>query len=111
MDASLEKDKNGVLYLLLRKNENSRPVKVELSSLLDIKPSSETLGNHLRNLLSPYQLMIDVLDQICNGNETDDTKNRLLTLLYKQLESKKSNLRELIEFSKSPGMESNYLRI
>ena len=55
--------------------------------------------------------MIDVLDQICNGNETDDTKNRLLTLLYKQLESKKSNLRELIEFSKSPGMESNYWRI
>ena len=60
MDASLEKDKNWVLYLLYRKNENSRPVKVELSSLLDIKPSSETLGN----LLSPYQQMIDVLDHI-----------------------------------------------
>lgn len=54
MDASLEKDKNGVLYLLYRKNENSRPIKVELSSFLDIKPGSETLGNHLRNLLSPY---------------------------------------------------------
>ena len=86
MDASLEKDKNGVLYLLFRKNENSYPVKVELSSLLDIKPSSETLGNHLRNLLSPYQQMIDVLDHICDENETDDIKNRLLTLLYKQLE-------------------------
>lgn len=108
MDASLEKDKNGVLYLLYRKNENSRPVKVELSFLPNIKPSSETLGNHLRNLLFPYQQMIDVLDQICDENETDDTKNRLLTLLYKQLESKKSNLRELIEFSKSPSMESNY---
>ena len=111
MDASLEKDKNWVLYLLYRKNENSRPVKVELSSLLDIKPSSETLGNHLRNLLSPYQQMIDVLDHICDDNETDETKVKLLTLLYKQLESRKANLQELIEFSESPVMELNYWRI
>lgn len=111
MDASLEKDKNGVLYLLYRKNENSRPVRVELSSLLDIKNSSETLGNHLRNLLSPYQQTIDVLDHICDENETDETKVKLLTLLYKQLGSKKANLQELIEFSKSPVMESNYWRI
>lgn len=55
--------------------------------------------------------MIDILDHICDENETDDIKIRLLTLLYKQLESKKSNLRELIEFSKSSGMESNYWRI
>ena len=82
-----------------------------MEKFLFIKPSSETLGNHLRNLLSPYQQMIDVLDTICDENETDDTKIDLLTLLYKQLESKKSNLRELIEFSKSPVMESNFWRI
>ena len=50
------------------------PQNVNLDYEVAKEPSSETLGNHLRNLLSPYQLMIDVLDQICNGNETDDTK-------------------------------------
>ena len=50
--------------------------------------ATETLGAHLRNLLSPYQCLLDVVEEVNKGNISLDFLK----------EHKCDNLKELIEF-------------
>ena len=62
--------------------------------------ATETLGAHLRNLLSPYQCLLDIIEDVNKGNIRRD----FLT------EHKCDNLKELIEFSQSDKMENTLWR-
>ena len=57
---------------------------------------TETLGAHLRNLLTPYRTMISVVELVCNGElDLEDLK-----------ELRYNNIDALIEFSHSDKMEN-----
>lgn len=62
--------------------------------------ATETLGAHLRNLLSPYQCLLDVVEDVKKGNISLDFLN----------EHKFDNIKELIEFSLSDKMENTLWR-
>ena len=58
--------------------------------------ATETLGAHLRNLLTPYKTLLSLVEDINNGEiELDMLK-----------EIKCDNIKELIEFSHSDKMEN-----
>ena len=60
----------------------------------------ESLGNHLRNLLSPYQFLVDVVSAYNNG-EFDETEfKRIIGSAQMQ-----EGVDKVVEFSKHPKME------
>ena len=61
----------------------------------------ESLGNHLRNLLSPYQFLIDVVSAY-NNDDFDETQFKHI-VENAQLQD---GLDKVIEFSKHPKMEN-----
>ena len=62
--------------------------------------ATETLGAHLRNLLSPYQGLLDVVEEVNKGSISLDFLK----------EHKFDNIKELIEFSMSDKMENTLWR-
>lgn len=60
----------------------------------------ESSGAHLRNLLTPYQNIIEVIKDYTNGKIPIEFLKNIST---NKLED---NLKELIEFSKSDNMEN-----
>lgn len=62
--------------------------------------NSETLGAHLRNLLSPYKTLLCLVKDVTEGKMD-------LEVLRKY---KCDNISDIIEFSKSEEMESNIWR-
>lgn len=56
----------------------------------------ETLGAHLRNLLSPYQCLLELVKDVNEGNINPDFLKK----------HKCDNIKELIEFSQSYEMEN-----
>jgi len=66
----------------------------------------ETLGAHMRNLLSPYSTLIQMLDEIYNGEDdvsVNHIKNYLLTKL--NIDNLKDNLKSFIDVSKLSEVE------
>ncbi len=66
----------------------------------------ETLGAHMRNLLSPYSTLIQMLDEIYNGEDdvsVNHIKNYLLTKL--NIDNLKDNLKNFIDVSKLSEVE------
>ena len=62
--------------------------------------ATETLGAHLRNLLTPYRTLIDLVNDVENGKFDID--------VFKKINC--DNINELIEFSYSDKMENTIWR-
>lgn len=62
--------------------------------------TTETLGAHLRNLLTPYKTLLSLVEDINNGKFELDVLKKI----------KCDNIKELIEFSYSDKMEKNLWR-
>ena len=62
--------------------------------------ATETLGAHLRNLLTPYKTLLDLVEDVSNGKMPADS--------LKKFEC--NNIDEIIEFSHSDKMENTLWR-
>lgn len=62
--------------------------------------ATETLGAHLRNLLTPYKTLLDLVENINNGTIPVDFLKKL----------NYNNINEIIEFSHSDKMENTLWR-
>ena len=62
--------------------------------------ATETLGAHLRNLLTPYSTLLNIVEEINNGTMDVSVLNKY----------KCDNLSEIIEFSHSNKMENTLWR-
>lgn len=62
--------------------------------------ATETLGAYLRNLLSPYKSLLNLVEEVNKGNISPDFLK----------EYKFDNIKELIEFSYSDKMENTLWR-
>ncbi len=62
--------------------------------------ATETLGAHLRNLLTPYKTLLCLVEDVNKGNFSVDTLKKF----------KCDNIQEIIEFSKSDKMENTLWR-
>lgn len=62
--------------------------------------ASETLGAHLRNLLSPYQTLLCLVDDVINGNVDFEMLKKYRC----------NNIDSIIAFSHSDEMENNIWR-
>lgn len=62
--------------------------------------ATETLGAHLRNLLTPYKTLLSLVEDINNGKFELDVLKKI----------KCDNIKKLIEFSYSDKMEKNLWR-
>jgi hypothetical protein len=62
--------------------------------------ATETLGAHLRNLLTPYRTLLDLVKDVNNGTIPAD--------FLKKFEC--NNINEIIEFSHSDKMENTLWR-
>ena len=60
----------------------------------------ESLGNHLRNLLSPYQTLVDVVQEYNDGEFDESEFKRIIGNAQLQ-----DGIDKVIEFSKHPKME------
>ena len=60
----------------------------------------ESLGNHLRNLLSPYQFLVDVVQEYNNGEFNDSEFKNIIGKSQLQ-----DGVDKVVEFSKHPKME------
>ena len=60
----------------------------------------ESLGNHLRNLLSPYRTLLSLVKEVNEGKIGIEALKKY----------KCDNIEELIEFSQSEQMENNIWR-
>ncbi len=58
--------------------------------------ATETLGAHLRNLLSPYKTLLNLVDDVMNGKMDIDIFTKINC----------DNINELIKFSYSDKMEN-----
>lgn len=65
----------------------------------------ETLGNRLRNLMSPYQCLVDIMNKY---KETQDIN--ILQMLMDVIDKDNINesIQKMLDFSLSKQMESNY---
>lgn len=62
--------------------------------------ATETLGAHLRNLLTPYKTLLGLVEDVSNGKMSAD--------FLKEFEC--NNINEIIEFSHSDKMENTLWR-
>lgn len=62
--------------------------------------ATETLGAHLRNLLTPYKTLLCLIEDVNKGEMNIDSLKKY----------KCDNINEIIEFSYSEKMESNLYR-
>lgn len=62
--------------------------------------ATETLGAHLRNLLTPYKSLLNLVEDVNKGNISPDFLKKY----------KFDNVKELIEFSYSDKMENTLWR-
>jgi hypothetical protein len=62
--------------------------------------ATETLGAHLRNLLTPYRTLLDLVNDVVNGDFDIN--------VFKKINC--NNINELIEFSHSDKMENTIWR-
>ena len=62
--------------------------------------ATETLGAHLRNLLTPYKTLLDLVEDVSNG--------KMDISIFKKY--KCDNISEIIEFSHSDKMENTIWR-
>ena len=62
--------------------------------------ATETLGAHLRNLLTPYKTLLSLVEDINNGKFELDVLKKI----------KCDNIDEIIKFSYSEKMENNLWR-
>jgi len=62
--------------------------------------ATETLGAHLRNLLTPYKTLLCLIEDVNKGEMNIDVLKKY----------KCDNINEIIEFSYSEKMESNLYR-
>ena len=62
--------------------------------------ATETLGAHLRNLLTPYKTLLDLVEDVSNGKMDISVLNTY----------KCDNISEIIEFSHSNKMENTLWR-
>ena len=62
--------------------------------------ATETLGAHLRNLLTPYKTLLCLIEDVNKGEMNIDALKKY----------KCDNINEIIEFSYSEKMESNLYR-
>ena len=62
--------------------------------------ATETLGAHLRNLLTPYKTLLSLVEDINNGELKLDVLKK----------NKCDNIKELVEFSYSDKMENTLWR-
>jgi hypothetical protein len=62
--------------------------------------ATETLGAHLRNLLTPYKTLLCLIEDVNKGEMNIDCLKKY----------KCDNINEIIEFSYSEKMESNLYR-
>ena len=67
----------------------------------------ETLGNRLRNLMSPYQCLVDIINQY---KETQDINilQMLMNVIDKNNDNINESIQKMLDFSLSEPMESNY---
>ena len=63
--------------------------------------ATETLGAHLRNLLTPYKTLLSLVEDINNGEIELDMLKKI----------KCDNIKELVELSHSDKMENTLWRI
>ena len=75
-----------------------------LSYKLIKKMATETLGAHLRNLLTPYKSLLNFVEEADKGNISPYYFSDFLKKF------KFNNIKELIEFSYSDKMENNLWR-
>ena len=68
----------------------------------------ETLGAHIRNILSPYANIIQILEEINNPNIDNKTKQRLKNFLFTKinLNNLNKNLEHFIKVSKLEEVEA-----
>lgn len=62
--------------------------------------ATETLGAHLRNLLTPYRTLLDLVEDVNNGKMDISVLKRI----------KCNNINKIIEFSHSDKMENTLWR-
>ena len=74
---------------------------VFLEPLANGERNTESLGAHLRNLLSPYKNLLAVLRDVVLDREWG--------AVIKTVNTSEENLKKLIEFSQRPEMENNVL--
>ena len=71
-----------------------------LSASFNTVTEFESLGNHLRNLLSPYQTLVDVVQEYNDGEFDESEFKRIIGNAQLQ-----DGIDKVIEFSKHPKME------
>ena len=72
----------------------------------------ESLGAHLRNLMTPYSTVIQLIDDLRNADEKGDTEefNRIKEWLYKSQLNRKENINDMNTFSFVEPMEQGNWR-
>lgn len=68
----------------------------------------ETLGAHIRNILTPYANIIQILEEINNPNVDNKTKQRLKNFLFTKVNPNNlnKNLEHFIKVSKLDEVEA-----
>ena len=72
----------------------------------------ESLGAHLRNLMTPYSTVIQLIDDLRNADEKGDTEefNNIKEWLYKSQLNRKENINDMNTFSFVEPMEQGNWR-
>jgi hypothetical protein len=68
----------------------------------------ESFGEHIRNILTPYSTLIQILEDITAPGATSKQKNTLIQYLLDtdHINAYKDNLKHFIDFSKLDEIES-----
>ena len=64
----------------------------------------ESFGAHIRNMLSPYANIVQILEDIANGSDKKDVLENFI-FDKKIIQNLKENLEHFIEFSKREELE------
>ena len=72
----------------------------------------ESLGAHLRNLMTPYATVIQLIDDMRNAEEKGDTEefNKIKEFLYNSQLNRKENINDMNTFSFVEPMEQGNWR-
>ena len=76
------------------------------------KNDFESLGAHLRNLLTPYTTIIELIDELREADENGDTDkfNKVKEFIYQTQLNRKENSNDINTFSFIKPMEENNWR-